>query len=305
MDFIVNIDKAVGQFIQDYLSNGFLDKLFLFITELGDIYFFIILAVAMYWIYNKRFAYKFFFAFVGSALVNTIAKVSVKRNRPYDLNEDNMIFSVGKESTGYSFPSGHSQATGVIFHSMNKEFGINKIVKGLLIAHLVLVPFSRLYLGQHYLSDVIVGVLIGIIMSIVMFKLFDLMKDKEHIYPLYAIPVIIVLLIVFNNKDYGAFKDMFVAAGGYIGFTIGYAIEKLYIKHNVNTSVKNKIIKMVIGLIGVAIVYLGLSSLFDKIDEASLILDAIRYSLVAIFAAAGAPYLFTKLFKDGKELVQE
>ena len=40
-----------------------------------------------------------------------------------------------------------------------------------------------MYLGQHYLTDVIVGAIIGILMSILAFKLFDLMKDKEHIYP--------------------------------------------------------------------------------------------------------------------------
>ena len=40
------------------------------------------------------------------------------------------------------------------------------------------------------------------------------------------------------------------------------------------------------------------------IPKESLIFDAIRYLLVALFAGAGAPYLFTKIFKDGKELEQ-
>lgn len=297
LNFINNIDISIVKFIQNYLSFGLLDYIMYGITQLGDLYAFILLAVILYWAIDKRFAYKFFFAFVGSALVNSVLKVIVQRPRPY--NEPG-IESVFTKTHGYSFPSGHSQATGVIFYSMNNEFGKkNKIIRGLLIALLVLVPLSRVYLGQHYLTDVIAGASIGILMSYLMFKLFDLMKDKEHIYPLFIIPVIVVIMIIFRNGDYGSYKDLFVAAGGYIGFTSGYAIEKIYVKHDVKTNIQNKILKVLIGLIGVAIVYFGLKFVFPNNN---LLLDSLRYALVALFAALGAPFLFAKIFKNNKEI---
>lgn len=291
---INKLDLSFVKWIQKVLGSNFLDVIMFGITQLGDMYAFILLAVILYWAVNKKFAYKFFLAFVGSSLVNSVFKVIVKRPRPYKLGAE----SIFTETHGYSFPSGHSQAAGVIYYSMMDEYGKkNKVIKYIVISFLILVPFSRIYLGQHFLTDVIVGALVGIVMSYFMFKLFDMMKDKEHIYPLFVIPVIVVLLIVlaFFKKDYGDFKDLYVAAGGYVGFTAGYALEKIYVKHNVNTSITNRILKVLIGLVGVAIVYFGLKFIFPANN---LILDAIRYMFVALFAAFGAPYLFTLIFPN-------
>ncbi|VEU80659.1 phosphatase PAP2 family protein [Haploplasma axanthum] len=287
------IDISIVKWIQSNLRSNFMDYLMYMITQIGSSYFFIVLVVLLYWLVDKRFAYKFFFAFVGSALFNSIFKVIVKRVRPYTYEGITDIFET---THGYSFPSGHSQATGVIYYSMMDEYGKkNKVVKGLLIATLILVPFSRVYLGQHFLTDVLVGALIGLIVSHFMFKLFDKMKDKEHIYPLYAIPVIIIALLFFVGKDYGSYKDLFVAGGGYIGFTISYALEKLYVKHNVVTNITNKVLKALIGLVSTFAIYFILKEVFP---DQSLIFDFIRYLIVTCYAGLAVPFIFTKIFKN-------
>jgi len=293
---INKLDYNIIKWLENNFRNNFFDFLFKVITELGDKMIFILVVMVLFWAVNKRFAYKFLFAFIGSAFVNQIAKVVVKRPRPF---KEPGITSVGKESSGYSFPSGHSQSTGIIYYSFNDEYGKNNnLVKGILIGILILVPFSRMYLAQHYLTDVLVGTIIGIIAAVVMYKVFELFKDKEHIYPLYAIPVIIIVLALLINKEYDKYHELFVAGAGYIGFTIGYAIEKLYIKHNVETNLQNRIIKVVIGLLIVGGLYFGLKWLFSLISTENMILDFLRYLIVALTSTTLVPYLFTKMFKE-------
>lgn len=290
-----NLDYNIIKWIQENLQNSIFDGFFKFFTNLADVYAFIFLAVIFYWVIDKRFAYKFLFAFIGSAITNALAKVMFKRPRPFD-HPNGQIQSIGTKTHGYSFPSGHAQASGVIYYSlMDKYAKRSKIIKIVLAVYVFLILLSRMYLGQHYLTDVLVGLIIAIIISNLMFKLFDLMKDKEHIYPLYAIPVILIIMIIFNNADYDKFKDLFVAAGGFIGFAVAYALEKVYVKHNVSTTILNKILKVVIGLIGLALIYFGLKAIFPS---NILLFDGLRYLMVALWAGVGAPFIFTKIFKQ-------
>lgn len=297
MNKLEQIDLDIVKWIQKSLSSNIMDTIIYSITHLGDKFFFIFLAVVIFWAVDKKFAFKLTISFIGSAAVNVVLKNIFLRPRPYN----NGAISIGPKTHGTSFPSGHSQASGVLFYSINDEYGKKyKYMRYLAIFILIMVPFSRMYLGQHYLTDVLTGSIIGIIAAIVGFKLFDLMKDKEHIYPLFVIPVFMVALIVLYSKGYDDVKDIFVAVGGYVGFVVGYAIEKLYIKHDVDTTWLNRIYKIIIGLIITASLYFGLKFIFP---EESLIFDFIRYTVIAFSATAIIPYLFTKIFKQDKETI--
>lgn len=293
MNFIDKFDLGLIKWIQNNLRNPFFDYLFYIITQLGDMYAFILIVVVIYWLIDKKFAYKFLFAFIGSAAVNNVFKVIFKRPRPFTHEGVESVFT---KSRSYSFPSGHSQAIGVTFYSLKKEYGRrHRIINYILFTLVILVPFSRMYLGQHFLTDVVVGTIIGIVFAYLMFKLFDLMKDKEHIYPLYVIPFVLIGLAFLIGKDYEKYHELFISGAGFIGFISGYAIDKLYIKHDVNTTVKNKILKLIIGLAITLGFYLGLKEAFPKDNN---VYDFFRYLAVSFFISAGAPYLFVKIFKS-------
>lgn len=268
------------------IRNPLLDWFFLITTNFGDQYAFIIIAVILYWTYDKKYAHKFALTFMVSAMVNSGLKEIFKRPRPYT---EAGIDSVGNETTGYSFPSGHAQASGVLGYTaydLYKKHGMNWL-KWLALFIIIVVPVSRVYLAQHYLSDVLVGVALSLGVSILMFKLIDKMNDREEIYTLYLLPFLIIAMIFVKNHD------LYIAAGGFMGFAVGYFIEKRYVKYDVENTNLNQILKVVIGVIIALVIKEGLKLVFPEV----LIFDAIRYLMIGGWAALGAPYMFKYVFK--------
>lgn len=293
-----NIDISIIEWLQK-LSNGFFNLFFKVVTFFGDQIIFILVGVLIYWLYNKRAAFKLVFGYlIGGLLVGTL-KVIVARPRPYTFSN---IESISNETHGFSFPSGHSQASGSLFYGLKNIFR-QRWLFYTLIAILILVPLSRMYLGQHFLTDVLVGSIIGILGAMLAFKVVDLMKEKEHIYSLYLVPIFLVALIVLlilevnatNSVEfYDKFQDLFKMIGAFIAFSIGYAIEKVYVKHEVEASPKAKVLKVLVGLIPLALIYFGLSAIMPKTG----IMTTLRYAIVVIWAILGAPFVFTKLIKN-------
>ena len=124
-----------------------------------------------------RFALTFAIASgVVSGVVN-IVKVVVQRPRPWVESETvaNLL-----EASGYSMPSGHTANSVVIAVFLcyfiirtlkNKPLKISLCV--LSGVYVLAVMFSRMFLGQHYLSDVCVGFLVGGLISVVAIVVYD------------------------------------------------------------------------------------------------------------------------------------
>lgn len=93
----------------------------------------------------------------GGMLLNELIKLAFQRSRP--LLEQPLV-----TLTSYSFPSGHAAATTVLYglaacYAMRRTQRVGLRVAVLLAAltMVALVSFSRVYLGAHYLSDVLAG----------------------------------------------------------------------------------------------------------------------------------------------------
>lgn len=161
-DQIFNIDISFYNFLSEHVISDTLTPIIKIITNFGGIVCLVVLAILSFiFIKNKKIG----LAIIGnlgiSALLNNILKMILQRPRPtgYRLIEE----------TGYSFPSGHSMASmafyGFFIYLVYKNVK-NKYIKWGLIAVLslliVLIGLSRVYLGVHYLSDVLGGFLVTI-----------------------------------------------------------------------------------------------------------------------------------------------
>ena len=100
---------------------------------------------------------------VDVLLCNVFIKNLVARTRPYEV-VDGLKLLIEKQSD-YSFPSGHTGSSFasaiVLWKELPKKYGVMALIVAVLIA------YSRLYVGVHYPSDVLAGVLIGTVLALV------------------------------------------------------------------------------------------------------------------------------------------
>lgn len=183
-----NIDFKVWYYINDIRSD-FLNKVISNFTHLGDTYFLVFLVAIV--VLVLIFKYKYYreaiwliiTTFLGAAILNKLLKNYYARPRPF---VDNIITNV-VDATGYSFPSGHSMGSIIVYLSIayiisNKVENYN--IKGLVyffsITFSILICLSRVYLGVHYPTDVIAGYFLGL--SWVIFAVFvgNMLKNKKE-----------------------------------------------------------------------------------------------------------------------------
>ena len=143
------------------------------ITMIGEEYIAIFVLAVIYLLFNKRIAQKVIFEIAVAQSLNGLIKNFVKEPRPHTMANDVIDM---RHAEGYSFPSGHSQMTGVWLNGLAIEIDKAKKIKWpYIVANvlLVLVMISRMYLGQHFLVDVICGGFLGVGCAFLISYLYD------------------------------------------------------------------------------------------------------------------------------------
>lgn len=151
-------DEAIVAFFAAHRSES-LTKFFLLITYIGSTWGFLVVLI-LPWIYllaKKRWETAFYYLFgVGFLKLSVnLLKIWIGRPRP----EDSVLFL-----KTYSMPSGHS-ANAVIIYGVLAMFLMQKSSTGLgrflafvfCLIMILLTDLSRVYLGVHYPSDVLIG----------------------------------------------------------------------------------------------------------------------------------------------------
>ena len=166
---VIEYDKNIYNFISKFIHDDN-TKVIKIITNLGHgIPLVLITLLIMFLVKNKRFGILVGTNLVTVVIINNILKLIVRRDRP-------TIFPIIDE-IGYSFPSGHSMVSmafyGFIIYLIYKNVK-NRKIKWLLIPLIsfliIIIGISRIYLGVHYVSDVLAGFLIAIAYLILFIK---------------------------------------------------------------------------------------------------------------------------------------
>ena len=187
MDFILDFDFSILNFIQEHLRCAFLDgamSFFSYIGEAGLVW--IVFSVVLLFFKKTRVIGIASLAAMAItyALNDLVLKQLIGRPRPFSdcyeqrlLSEADLII---KKPSGAGFPSGHSAIAGAVTTTMflhNKKLGFCVLVPALLVV------FSRLYNYVHFPTDVLCGILLGVIVAIIVTFAFKKTKVYHKLLP--------------------------------------------------------------------------------------------------------------------------
>lgn len=178
MENLLIYEFQILDFIQMNMRNPILDKLMVIFTYLGSAGFiWILIALTLLASSkNKKYGIALALSLLLCLIIGNITlKPIVDRIRPCDVNE--AIKLLIKHPTDASFPSGHTMSS---FAAAVSLLYYDKL-KGIMAMCLAIcISFSRLYLYVHYPTDIIAGIILGIIIAIISQKLVDIYYKKKN-----------------------------------------------------------------------------------------------------------------------------
>ncbi|MGH4140229.1 phosphatase PAP2 family protein [Clostridium sp.] len=269
------------KFIQS-ITSPFLDVFFQIVTMTGEEYFYIIAAAIIFWCVNKKFGYKLGFALLTGTIVNTVLKNLVNASRPIGVIGIRSLRV--QTATGQSFPSGHTQGTSTFWVSWMVQLKRKWIYIFGTIA-IILVAFSRMYLGVHYPIDVIGGMIVGTIWVFISNYIFEYAESTKKTWVLMIIVVPMLIGMIFLRE-----KTYYTISGTVLGFYIGYVLESKYVQYDVRNTKIKQLIKLLFGLT----VLITLKFILKKILPINILADFFRYFVVGLWITIGAPCIFKR-----------
>jgi undecaprenyl-diphosphatase len=136
------------------------DRVFVNVTELGSMYAAGAAALSLVVVGRGRAGTKAFAAASATWIVLQGLKKVVDRPRPIDADDHGARQLIARPN-GMSWPSSHPAVLTTFTRVASQELGSGSLVRGALSALDATVATSRVYLGVHYPSDVVSGLLIG------------------------------------------------------------------------------------------------------------------------------------------------
>lgn len=306
-------------FLQNFRVGYFemFDKFFLSITIFGEFWLPTLICAIAYWCIDFK-AGVYLFTLEGfNIFLAHFFKMIACVYRPWVLNNNLHPSELAVPfAKGYSFPSGHSAMSSSVLGGVAYVLKKNKILCISLIGLILLIGFSRLWLGVHTPQDVVCGLLIGLVLVFTVNSLVNWAeKDKNrYLYILGTVDLLVVLALIyvkfFNTYrlDYvdgellvnpqKLFYVTSVAYGYALGLVNGCFLCRRFFPFNPkDASMKIRILR---GVVGSILLILLLKYILEYIIMNTLVLKfAISgMFLLGIYVTLIYPMIFTFISKN-------
>jgi membrane-associated phospholipid phosphatase len=325
---------------QDILNQGIAFILFLqnlgdwligpmnFFTFFGNQEFFFLILPAFYWCIDSRLGMRLAVALLLSNGLNSVLKTTFHDPRPYWLDERVRLLT--NPETSFGIPSGHAQNSVVIWGTLaaylQRWWGWV-----IAVAMIFLISLSRMYLGVHFPTDVLGGLVLGVLTLVLVLYLegpviawLETRRQGEQVGLMFAISLVFILAGAWLSSTVSAswqiprqwvetaarqapnhpitplsIEGTIITAGVFFGLTSGFIWLNAYGGLNARGPWVKRLGRYLIGLVGVLILWQGLGILFSLLAaEETLpgyILRYIRYSLIGAWISMLGPLLFIRL----------
>ncbi|MBR6029355.1 MAG: phosphatase PAP2 family protein [Clostridia bacterium] len=303
--FFFGWEVSLMEWLQSVFSQGVIAGVSQ-LSALGEEIVMIAVMGFLYWCWDKEWGKYMGMNVLVAMTWNPMVKNIFLRYRPYMSNETVKILRpvnpdadvMDVAAQGYSFPSGHSTCSASMYGSL-AAYKKNKTLTVLALLLPLLVGFSRVTVGAHYPTDVLVGWALGVAALFIVPWLQRKIKSRAVFYG-------VLLLTTIPGLFYCKSEDYFTCFGLLVGTMIALPLEEKYVRFENTRSP----IRIILRLVGGAALYFGLNTLlklpFPKDFLAgnsvpALLVRAVRYMIIAVLLFAVYPMVFRYTAKIGKQ----
>ena len=307
MEFMHKLAEGCMPFLYflESIRNPVLDAFFALITHLGEETLFLVIAILFFWCIDKREGYFILITGLVGTVINQMAKLFFRIPRPWVLDPKfDIIESAEAEATGYSFPSGHTQNIAGTYGAI-AAYKPGKTKTVICTTIILLVAFSRMYLGVHTPLDVIVSLLFALALILLLRPLFATEESFKRSMPFVvigsvALSLIFLVYVLLISGDasleplnyQSGLKNACTLLGCTAGLVLVYFVDSKFIDFKTDARWYVQIIKLALGLLGVLAIKSGLSSPLVALFGNEFVARAVRYFLIVAFAGAVWPLTF-------------
>jgi membrane-associated phospholipid phosphatase len=278
-----------------------------FFSYLGNEEFFLLVLPLIYWSVDSALGLRVGIILVTGSLFNNIFKLIFAGPRPYWVSSH--VRALWTTETSFGIPSGHAQNAVGVWGTIA----------------MFLIGFSRIFLAAHFPHDVILGWLLGAVLLWAFTRFWEPLaawlspKPLNHqIFIAFAVSLMFIVLGLGATTLRSGYQvpqewidnatqakaelpapidpnSTFTSAGIFFGLAVGTAWIRSIGGYQASGPIQKRALRYIVGLIGVLILYFGLSYIFPRGDGFIFYtLRFIRYGLIGWWVAGGAPWIFMK-----------
>jgi membrane-associated phospholipid phosphatase len=275
--------ENINIFLQSF-GTPLVDKLFIAITNSGSHPVYFILASIIFWCFSKKTGIRAMYVILFSAFLAIFAKnILVMPRPPEHLHK--------MEVEGFGFPSAHAQVSAGFWGYLG---GITRNQKIILIgaAAVILVSLSRVYLGVHYIGDVIAGILFGLLIAVISQKAeywsFNRRMSRKKKYRIAVmLPAILIIIAAVSGLNLEQLVKLWMIM---VSSGLGYLLEEERIGLEDAKNNRQRLKRGISGLLLVAFVYM----MFYPVSSL-VFFDGIKYAALGFTATFVAPWIFVRM----------